>query len=57
MDNRQKKRIMAEEIWLNYYNRYLFEKHYISEEDRNRMQHRITCHCNKKRNQEDRDAQ
>lgn len=36
-----KKRVVAEKIWLHYYNRVLYERGMISEEERNRMSNRI----------------
>lgn len=36
-----RKRAMAEQIWLYYYNRVLFERGIIGEEERNRMSNRI----------------
>lgn len=35
------RKAVAERIWLHYYNRVLFEKGVISEEERNRMSSRI----------------
>ena len=40
--NDQKKTI-AEQIWLHYYNKLLFEKGIITEEERNRMTNRINA--------------
>lgn len=39
--NEQKRRKMAEQIWLHYFNRVLFEKGLITERERNRMTQRI----------------
>ena len=33
--------LIAEEIWLNYFNDYLFQKQLISETERNKMKHLI----------------
>ena len=49
MNDSQKKTIMAEEIWLNYYNNTLFEKKIISESDRNKMKNMISARCDNKR--------
>ena len=35
------KKRLGEQLWLHYYNRVLFEKGMISEEERNRMSNRI----------------
>jgi len=35
--DKTKEKIVAENIWLNYYNNYLFEHGVISEETRNKM--------------------
>jgi len=35
------KKIMAEDIWLNYFNNVLFEKSLITESERNKMKHLI----------------
>ena len=37
----QKKRLMAEQLWLHYYNQVLFDKGLISEQERNSMTVRI----------------
>ena len=37
----ERKRAAAEQIWLEYYNRVLYEKGIIGEEERNRMSNRI----------------
>ncbi len=37
----QKKRLMAEQLWLHYYNQVLFDKGLISEQERNSMTIRI----------------
>ena len=41
LTNEQRKKALAEELWLNYFNRYLFETGLITESERNRMAHRI----------------
>ena len=37
------KRMIAEQIWLKYYNQVLFEKGMITEEEHNRMINRINA--------------
>ena len=37
----KQKQYMAEQFWLLYYNQTLFEKGLITEQERNRMVHRI----------------
>lgn len=37
----ERKRAVAEQIWLHYYNRVLYERGIIGEEERNRMSNRI----------------
>ncbi len=37
----ERRRAAAEQIWLHYYNRVLYEKGIIGEEERNRMSNRI----------------
>ena len=37
----QKKRLLAEQLWLHYYNQVLFDKGLISEQERNSMTVRI----------------
>ena len=49
MNNQNKRALMAEEIWLNYFNNTLFENQIITEEERNRMKNQITLRCDKKR--------
>lgn len=39
--NKAREKCMAEEIWLMYFNNYLYEHGVISEKDRNRMVGRI----------------
>lgn len=41
LSNEAKKRAMAEELWLEYYNNCLFEAGVITEAERNRMINRI----------------
>ncbi len=36
-NNEQLRRLMAERLWLHYYNQTLFEKGLISEKERNRI--------------------
>ena len=49
MNNQQKKKILAEEIWLNYFNNVLFEKKIITEDERNKMKNLISSRCDNKR--------
>lgn len=49
MDNKQKRKIMEEEIWLNYYNNYLLEHKTITEKEHLRMCNAIAIHCDQKR--------
>ncbi len=37
----KKKQYMVEQFWLLYYNQYLFDHGLITEQERNRMTHRI----------------
>ena len=37
----QKKRLLAEQLWLHYYNQVLFDKGLISDQERNSMAIRI----------------
>ena len=37
----QQKHYLAEQLWLLYYNQYLFDKGVITEQERNRMVNRI----------------
>ena len=41
-DEEREKR-MAEDIWLNYFNRYLYESNTISEKEYKRMTEKITA--------------
>lgn len=41
LTNEQRKKALAEELWLSYFNRFLFEKGLITESERNRMVHLI----------------
>ncbi len=41
-DNNREKRV-AEELWLHYFNRYLFENGTISEKEFNRMTEKIVA--------------
>ena len=36
-----RKQVVAEQLWLHYYNRVLYDKGVISEDERNRMANRI----------------
>jgi hypothetical protein len=38
---KNQEQLAAEEIWLNYFNDYLFEKQLISETERNKMKNLI----------------
>ena len=49
MTDQTKKQIMAEEIWLNYFNNYLHEKQVITEDERNRMANQISARTAAKR--------
>ena len=49
MNNMQQKTVMAEEIWLNYFNNILFDKKIITEDERNKMKNMISARCDKKR--------
>jgi len=49
MNNSQKKTVMAEEIRLNYFNNYLFEKSIITEDERNNIKNQISSRCDNKR--------
>ena len=40
-DTEQQKMSMMSKAWLHYYNQTLFEKGLITEQERNRMSHRI----------------
>lgn len=39
----EREKIFAEEMWLNYFNRYLFEKGTISEKEYKQMTEKITA--------------
>ena len=41
LTNEQSRKVLAEELWLSYFNRFLFEKGLITESERNRMVHLI----------------
>ena len=49
MTNHIKRQIMAEEIWLNYFNNVLFDKKIITEDERNKMKNLISSRCDNKR--------
>lgn len=40
----QEKKNLVEQCWLNYFNRVLYEKGLITENEKNRMAVRIACH-------------
>ena len=41
LTNEKSRKVLAEELWLSYFNRFLFEKGLITESERNRMVHLI----------------
>lgn len=41
--NKEQKRSIAEQIWLQYYNQVLFERGMITEEEHNRMANRVNA--------------
>lgn len=41
LTNEQSRKVLAEELWLSYFNRFLFEKGLITESERNRIVHLI----------------
>lgn len=55
LSNKQKKTALAETLWLNYFNSYLYENGILTESQRNRMIMRIenrkgsTCGVKEKR--------
>lgn len=55
MTNQQKRERMAEELWLNYFNSYLYAHKLITAEQRNKMRNEITFHCKRKRQQAERE--
>ena len=57
MENQHEQSIMAEEIWLNYFNNYLHERQIITEEQRRKMCSKIIHHCNSKRKQTTREQE
>lgn len=42
MTSKTQKNAVAEQIWLLYFNRYLYERGIITEKERNKMIHSIT---------------
>ena len=42
------KQATANELWLNYFNQYLFEKNVITETQRNKMKNSIALKCRAK---------
>ena len=48
MNHSQNKYIIAEEIWLNYFNDVLFDKKIIREAERNKMKNMISSRCDNK---------
>ena len=48
MDNRQKRNIVTEEIWLNYFNTYLYEHQMITRERYIKMRNEIRFCCERK---------
>lgn len=57
MENQREQNIMAEEIWLNYFNNYLRERQIITEDQRRKMCSKIIHHCNRKRKQTTREQE
>lgn len=55
LSDEARERLMAEDIWLNYYNRYLFEHGSISEKEYDRMTEAIASRKGKQRLDKDRD--
>lgn len=49
MTKEQKRKLVAEEIWLDYFNRYLYERKTITHEEYLQMTRKITEHIGKKR--------
>ncbi len=43
LTNEEKEKRLAEDIWLNYFNRYLFECETISEKDYKKMTEKIAA--------------
>lgn len=41
----QQKKLMAENLWLHYFNQVLLEKGMITEEERNRIANMIASRC------------
>ncbi len=54
LTNEEREKRMAEDIWLNYFNRYLFEHGTISEKEYKKMTELITIRKSKR--SPDRDA-
>lgn len=48
MTEKQKRKLVAEEIWLDYFNRYLYEHKTISYKEYLRMNEKIAEHIGKK---------
>ncbi len=51
MTEEQKRKLVAEKIWLDYFNRYLYEHKTISHKEYLRMNEKIAERTNKKRRQ------
>lgn len=49
MTDKQKQKLLAEEIWLDYFNRYLYEHKTISYKEYLRMNEKIAEHIGVKR--------
>lgn len=49
MTDKQKQKLLAEEIWLDYFNRYLYEHKTISYKEYLRMNEKIAEHIDAKR--------
>jgi len=43
MTDQTKRLLMTEEIWLNYFNNYLYDQRVITEDERNRMSNQIAA--------------
>lgn len=47
MDNTQKQDLMANNIWLNYFNSFLYENKIITESEKNKMSNLFSINSNK----------
>lgn len=41
-----KKTAVLNQIWLNYFNEYLYEEGFLTEQERNEMSNKISAFCN-----------